>query len=494
MANPSFIRGVTKADATFTNTDSLTFDCGTGSDRALLITALDGVANASRYPTSITVGGVTMTGTAPTFDAINGNGYAAFQLTSANGLPDGSQTIVINMASGTGVGRPIMIVGLWDTTATASSPVAGGAFNSTISRTAVTAAGQVVVVTAIVDPIGSIVSPIGSALSRIDDSAYYQLEMLEQTAVGASTTVSAGLDANHVWFGHTWVLTGSSGGAIIPVLTSPTGTSTGSTTATGSVSTDTSGGTLYRLASTNAVETAATIKAANLTQAVSSTGVQTVSFTGLTASTSYYAHYVHVSTTAHDSNVVNSTVFVTGGSGDVTLPTLTGAVTPGTVTSNSIAIDHPAGADNVGVTTYEYSSDGGSSYTPSGSLSTSYVFTGLTANTSYSLRVRAKDAAGNVSTPALALTQATLPASSTATITSEIFENEWGVPLTSTMIHNVVVLSLNRTPVLSLTNQTTNSAGRLIITSASLSSNTHYMLSTWNADGTACGNKVYLAS
>jgi hypothetical protein len=91
--------------------------------------------------------------------------------------------------------------------------------------------------------------------------------------------------------------------------------------------------------------------------------------------------------------------------GDTTAPALTGALTIGSVTSSSIQITWPAGADNVAVASYETSPDG-STWADRGAVLT-YTFTGLAASTSYTLRVRAKDAAGNVSTPALSATQAT---------------------------------------------------------------------------------------
>lgn len=100
--------------------------------------------------------------------------------------------------------------------------------------------------------------------------------------------------------------------ATAPVLSSPTGTATGSTTASGTVSTDEGNGTLYFYASTNASETAATIKASGSSQAVSGTGSQAVSFTGLTGSTTYYAHYVQDDASSNESNVVSSSSFKTG--------------------------------------------------------------------------------------------------------------------------------------------------------------------------------------
>jgi len=103
-----------------------------------------------------------------------------------------------------------------------------------------------------------------------------------------------------------------------PVLSSPTGTKTGSTTADGTVSTDEGNGTLYYYASTNASETAATIKASGESQAVSASGEQNVSFTGLDPDTVYYAHYVQDDAASNESNVVSSSSFTTDAAGAAT--------------------------------------------------------------------------------------------------------------------------------------------------------------------------------
>lgn len=111
--------------------------------------------------------------------------------------------------------------------------------------------------------------------------------------------------------------TAAAGDVQAPTLTSPTGTKTNSTSATGTVSTNEANGTLYYLASVNSTETAATIKAAS-SQAVSTTGVQNVTFSGLTASTTYYAHYVHRDAAGNDSAVSTSTSFTTDAGGGAT--------------------------------------------------------------------------------------------------------------------------------------------------------------------------------
>lgn len=97
-----------------------------------------------------------------------------------------------------------------------------------------------------------------------------------------------------------------------PTLSAPTATVTGFSTGSGTVTTNEANGTLYRYASTNATETATTVKAAALTQTVTATGVQSVTFTGLSPATTYYAHYVHRDAAGNDSTVANSASFTTG--------------------------------------------------------------------------------------------------------------------------------------------------------------------------------------
>ena len=122
----------------------------------------------------------------------------------------------------------------------------------------------------------------------------------------------------------------TSGGAdtTAPVLTSPTGTQTGSTTGTGGATTDEANGTFYSVASTSSTApSAAQVKAgqmhtgsaaaASASTAVSSTGAKSVNFTGLSPSTTYYAHSMHEDASANQSNVVTSASFTTtsGGGG-----------------------------------------------------------------------------------------------------------------------------------------------------------------------------------
>lgn len=101
-----------------------------------------------------------------------------------------------------------------------------------------------------------------------------------------------------------------------PVLSSPTASATGPTTATGSVQTTVASGTLYWLVNSNATATAAEVKA-SASKAVTSAGLQNVSITGLTAGTQYYVHYLHSAT--GDSAVVRSAQFSTTALASLTL-------------------------------------------------------------------------------------------------------------------------------------------------------------------------------
>lgn len=96
-----------------------------------------------------------------------------------------------------------------------------------------------------------------------------------------------------------------------PVLTSPTATATGETTADGSVTTDEDNGTLFYLTSANAIEDEADIISLGESQAVIATGAQSVSITGLTENTAYYTHYVHQDDAGNNSNVATSDQFTT---------------------------------------------------------------------------------------------------------------------------------------------------------------------------------------
>lgn len=272
---------------------------------------------------------------------------------------------------------------------------------------------------------------------------------------------------------------GGGGDTTPPTLTSPTGTSTGTTTASGSVSTNEANGTLYYLASTNASESAATVKAAS-SQAVSATGTQSVSFTGLTAATTYYAHYVHRDAAGNDSAVASSASFTTSAAN--TAPEFDGP-----------NIADISGTEAVVLSSLDVSgrfSDAESALTfsavgswPAGvTVSSAGVISGTptTAGTYSGLQVRATDAGAltaDSNTFTITVAEAALP-----TVTSDEIKNNTGTLLASTTIPKVWLIPLG-TP--DYTNLVTNGAGELVISEAGLSGD--YLIVTANADGTVAG-------
>lgn len=118
-------------------------------------------------------------------------------------------------------------------------------------------------------------------------------------------------------------VTNNTSDSTAPTLTSPVGTTTGSTTATIGATTNEGNGTLYGVVTTSVTQpSVAQIKAGQdhtgassvgtpKSVAVSSTGAKTISVTGLTASTAYYAHLVHTDAATNNSNRVTSAQFTT---------------------------------------------------------------------------------------------------------------------------------------------------------------------------------------
>ena len=118
-----------------------------------------------------------------------------------------------------------------------------------------------------------------------------------------------------------------------PVLSSPVGTKTGSTTATIGATTNEGNGTLYGFVSTSATPPSAVTLIAGTgaawagNAAVSSTGAKTLSATGLTAATTYYAHLLHEDAKGNRSAISTSASFTTDASASLGMGNVTSAVT-----------------------------------------------------------------------------------------------------------------------------------------------------------------------
>lgn len=133
-------------------------------------------------------------------------------------------------------------------------------------------------------------------------------------AIGAGWAEGAWVDAG--WATGAW----SDGGADVtaPILSSPTSSDLKVTTVDLGVTTDEGNGTLYWAIREGATPlSAAAIKAgtgavSNGSQAVSTTGAQSLDDVGsLVSNTSYYADFVHTDAASNDSNVVSTAQFTT---------------------------------------------------------------------------------------------------------------------------------------------------------------------------------------
>jgi endo-1,4-beta-xylanase len=123
---------------------------------------------------------------------------------------------------------------------------------------------------------------------------------------------------------------------------------------------------------------------------------------GLAASTTF-RYQVRATDAAGNVSAVSNTVTATtqSGGGDTQAPSAPANLSAPSTTANSISLTWSASTDNVGVTGYQIlraPGTTGGTFTQIGtSASTSFVNSGLTANTSFRYQVRATDAAGNVS-------------------------------------------------------------------------------------------------
>ncbi|RZJ51376.1 MAG: T9SS type A sorting domain-containing protein [Chryseobacterium sp.] len=108
----------------------------------------------------------------------------------------------------------------------------------------------------------------------------------------------------------------------------------------------------------------------------------------------------------------------TSGSGDTTAPSTPTSLASTAKTATSISLSWTASTDNVGVTGYDVYANSVLKTTVSGTTAT---ITGLTASTSYSIYIKAKDAAGNASASSSTITITTNSSGGTGTATELLF-------------------------------------------------------------------------
>lgn len=83
---------------------------------------------------------------------------------------------------------------------------------------------------------------------------------------------------------------------------------------------------------------------------------------------------------------------------DTTAPVMVGSIAVSNLTFSGATLSWSAATDDVGVAGYEYSTNGGTTYSDVGAA-LSVALAGLAPSTTYAARVRAYDAAGNRSSP-----------------------------------------------------------------------------------------------
>ncbi|MEV7005875.1 glycosyl hydrolase family 18 protein [Streptosporangium sp. NPDC051022] len=123
----------------------------------------------------------------------------------------------------------------------------------------------------------------------------------------------------------------------------------------------------------------------------------TTTITGLTADTEY-TFKVRAKDKAGNQSGFSGTVTVRTDKPDTEAPTVPGTPTSTGKTNNSVTLSWGASTDNKGVTAYEVYRGDSSATTVTGTPpGTTATITGLTEDTEYTFKVRAKDAAGNQS-------------------------------------------------------------------------------------------------
>ncbi|MGE0089328.1 MAG: GEVED domain-containing protein [Bacteroidales bacterium] len=131
----------------------------------------------------------------------------------------------------------------------------------------------------------------------------------------------------------------------------------------------------------------------------------TAKTTRMRVSMKYNAAQTSACETFSYGEVEDYTVVITSSTADTQAPTAPSNLASANITQTSFTLSWTASTDNVGVTGYEIYQNGTLKGT---STTTSYNVTGLTAATTYSYTVKAKDAAGNISAASTAKSVTTL--------------------------------------------------------------------------------------
>lgn len=186
-----------------------------------------------------------------------------------------------------------------------------------------------------------------------------------------------------------------------------------------------------------------------------------------------------------DTADTNSFSITINAAGDAENPTLTGAVTFASVTQTSYTAQWPAGSDNVAVTGYEYQiGSTAGAWTDAGN-NLSAAITGRTAGATETVYVRAYDAAGLRSTPAISgeVTLESIPAAG-INVTDPLKNNTGTVLASQSGIRVAVLQAADLVSVFETSGLTTNASGILgTISDAAIITGQQYHVAIKLADG-----------
>lgn len=183
-----------------------------------------------------------------------------------------------------------------------------------------------------------------------------------------------------------------------------------------------------------------------------------------------------------DSNSFSITI---NAAGDAEPPTLTGSVTFTSVTQTTYTAQWPAGSDNVAVTGYEYQiGSTAGAWTDAGN-NLSAAITGRTAGTTETVYVRAYDAVGLRSTPAISgeVTLESIPAAG-INVTEPLKNNTGTVLASQSGVRVAVLQAADLVSVFETSGLTTNASGILAtISNAAITAGQQYHVAIKLADG-----------
>lgn len=409
MTQPTVIGSGIFGGASFGSTGSFTTNMGTGNNRVLVVfAAVDDGAPASITLTGGVVGATAMTlhgTTIRRYGTTNNGLYACVYLGGAT-LPTGTQTCTVTYNDPNR--KPFGVWAVFDN-ADAVTKIS----NITLSNSgvlsqsaAVTSEVGSLAVAMVISDSPNVTTAGGDSTLVVDTISGTGLRAILLTEPGAASntinwthTVTTPADARLVFS-----INALAADVTAPIITGP-GSATGSTSSV-SISENT---TAVHTFTSNEIVTWDLNGGSDVSKFSINPSTGALSFiTGPdfeipTDANTDNVYVVGVRATDASLNATTQTVSVTVSNvveADATVPVMTGSLNLSLLTTTSYTLSWSAATDNVGVTGYELSLNGGSTWTNLGNVLTTNI-SGRTSLSTDSCRVRAYDAALNYSSPLL---------------------------------------------------------------------------------------------